>query len=103
MELQLAKLTLEFWSRGEMTETFPVQIIVQWRWGNEKKQIVLQMFVLQIPFMLGDGKSLKSFEEWNFLGQTFLTIALLLKDIQLGLKSPMGSFPSIILQSEAGW
>ena len=68
MELQLAKLTLEFWSRGEMTETFPVQIIVQWRWGNEKKQIVLQMFVLQIPFMLGGGKSLKSFEEWNFLG-----------------------------------
>ena len=51
-----------------MTETFPVQIIVQWRWGNEKKQIVLQMFVLQIPFMLGGGKSLKSFEEWNFLG-----------------------------------
>ena len=41
MELQLAKLTLEFWSRSEMTETFPVQIIVQWRWGNEKKQIVL--------------------------------------------------------------
>ena len=68
MELQLAKLTLEFWSRSEMTETFPVQIIVQWRWGNEKKQIVLQMFVLQIPFMLGGGKSLKSFEEWNFLG-----------------------------------
>ena len=63
MELQLAKLTLEFWSRSEMTETFPVQIIVQWRWGNEKKQIVLQ-----IPFMLGGGKSLKSFEEWNFLG-----------------------------------
>ena len=24
-----------------MTETFPVQIIVQWRWGNGKKQIGL--------------------------------------------------------------
>ena len=41
MELQLAKLMLEFWSRSKMTVTFPVQIIVHWQWGNEKKQIVL--------------------------------------------------------------
>ena len=32
----------------------------------------------------------------------FFTIALLLKDIELGLQSPMGSFPSINLQSVAG-
>ena len=30
-------------------------------------------------------------------------IALLLKDIELGLKSPMESFSSINLQSVAGW
>ena len=30
-------------------------------------------------------------------------IALLLKDIELGLKSSMESFPSINLQSVAGW
>ena len=30
-------------------------------------------------------------------------IAFLLKDIELGLKSPMESFPSINLQSVAGW
>ena len=30
-------------------------------------------------------------------------IALSLKDIELGLKSPMQSFPSIELQSVAGW
>ena len=30
-------------------------------------------------------------------------IALLLKDIELGLKSPMESFPSINLQSVASW
>ena len=33
----------------------------------------------------------------------FLTIALALKDIVLGLKGPMESFPSIKLQSVAGW
>ena len=49
------------------------------------------------------GKSLKSFKDWNFLGQKFFTIALSLKDIELGLKSPMESFPSINLQSVAGW
>ena len=30
-------------------------------------------------------------------------IVLSLKDIELGLKSPMESFPSINLQSVAGW
>ena len=30
-------------------------------------------------------------------------IALSLKDIELGLKSPMQSFPSLELQSVAGW
>ena len=48
------------------------------------------------------GKSLKSFEEWNFLGEKFLTIALSLKDMKLKLKSPMESFPSINLKSVAG-
>ena len=33
----------------------------------------------------------------------FLMIALLLKDIELGLKGPKESFPSIKLQSVAGW
>ena len=37
-------------------------------------------------------KSLKSFEEWNFLGYKILSIALYLKDIELGLKSPMERF-----------
>ena len=32
----------------------------------------------------------------------FVTIALSLKDIELGLQSPMESFPSINLQSVAG-
>ena len=58
---------------------------------------------MQIPFKLVGSKSLKSFEEWNLLGYKFLTIALLLKDIELGLKSPVESFPSINLQSVAGW
>ena len=58
---------------------------------------------MQIPFKLVGSKSLKSFEEWNFLGYKFLTIALLLKDIELGLKIPMESFSSINLQSVAGW
>ena len=58
---------------------------------------------MQVPFKLVGSKSLKSFEEWNFLGHKFLTIALLLKDIELGLKSPVESFPSIYLQSVAGW
>ena len=58
---------------------------------------------MQIPFKLVGSKSLKSFEEWNFLGKKFLTIVLLLKDIKLGLKIPMESFPSINLQSVAGW
>ena len=49
------------------------------------------------------GQSLKSFKKWNFLGWKFLTIALSLKDIELGLKSPVESFPSINLQSVAGW
>ena len=40
---------------------------------------------------------------WNFLGQKFLTTELSLKDIELGLKSPMESFPFINLQSVAGW
>ena len=53
--------------------------------------------------LLVDGKSLKSLEEWNFLGQKFLTTELSLKDIELGLKSPMESFPFINLQSVAGW
>ena len=44
------------------------------------------------------GKSLKSFEEWNFSGQKSLTIALSLKD-----KVLMESFPSINLQLVAGW
>ena len=48
------------------------------------------------------GKSLKSFEEWNILGEEFLTIALSLKDMKLKLKSPMESFPSINLKSVAG-
>ena len=48
------------------------------------------------------GKFLKSFEEWNFLGEKFLTIELSLKDIKLKLKSPMESFPSINLKSVAG-
>ena len=58
---------------------------------------------MQIPFKLVGSKSLKSFKEWNFLGYKFPTIALLLKDIELGLKSPVESFPSINLQSVAGW
>ena len=33
----------------------------------------------------------------------FLTIALSLKDIEPGLKSPMENFPSINLQLVAGW
>ena len=58
---------------------------------------------MQIPFKLVGSKSLKSFEEWIFLGKKFLTIVLLLKDIKLGLKIPVESFPSINLQSVAGW
>ena len=56
-----------------------------------------------IPFKLVGSKSLKSFEEWNFLGYKFVTIALLLKDIELGLKSPVENFPYINLQSVTGW
>ena len=41
--------------------------------------------------------------KWNFLGQKFLTTELSLKDIELGLNSPMESFPFINLQSVAGW
>ena len=48
------------------------------------------------------GKSLKSFEEWNFLGEKFLTIELSLKDMKLKLKSPMESFPSVNLKLVAG-
>ena len=59
---------------------------------------------MQIPFKLASGsKSFKSFEEWNFLGPKFVMIVLSLKTIELGLKSPMESFPSINLQSVAGW
>ena len=53
---------------------------------------------------LQDGsKSLKSLEEWNFLGQKFLTIAVSLKDIELGLDGRMESFTFIKLQSVSGW
>lgn len=49
---------LEFWSRSEMTETFPVQIILQWRWDNEKKQIVLHgLAVLSGCGKLGNVKT----------------------------------------------
>ena len=59
------------------------------RGGNDQVQV-------------GD-KSLKSFEQWKFWGKKFLTIALSLKDIELGLKGPIERFPSINLQSVAGW
>ena len=45
------------------------------------------------------GKSLKSFEEWNF--QRWIVLSL--KDIKLDLKTPMESFPSIERQWVTGW
>ena len=45
------------------------------------------------------GKSLKSFEEWNF--QRWIVLSL--KDIKLDLKTPMESFPSIKRQWVTGW
>ena len=56
---------------------------------------------MQIPFKLA-ANLWKALNEWNILGEKFLTIALSLKDIKLKLKSPMESFPSINLKSVAG-
>ena len=44
--------------------------------------------------LLVGGKSLKSFKEWNFLGQKFLTTVLSLKDIEL--KNPVKAFLPLI-------
>ena len=54
-------------------------------------------------FLQDGSKSLKSLEEWNFLGQKLLTIAVSLKDIELGLDGRMESFTFIKLQSVSGW
>ena len=50
-------------------------------------------------FLQVGGKSLnKSLKEWNFFGYKFVTIAFSSKDIELGLKGAMESFPSFNLQ-----
>ena len=61
--------------------------------GSERPAAHTQQKLTHVPSegpSIG-GKSFKSFEEWNFIGLKFLTIALSLKDIELGLKGPIQS------------